>query len=145
VILGYKKNSRLPSYSNIEVWTTVHAGMSIVCASLPIFRPLLRRVGECEFMSRLSSMLSIQKETSKDGRRPTKRRLRRPSANTNIWRLVFKVKASSAFVTTSSTKRQESAFVEPTIYQLPTVSVKEQHDSLTAQWAKFSETSDRVH
>jgi phage gp16-like protein len=90
-------------------------------------------------------MMSIQKETSKDGRRPTKRRLRRPSANTNIWRLVFKVKASSAFVTTSSTKRQESAFVEPTIYQLPTVSVEEQHDSLTAQWAKFSETSDRVH
>ncbi|KAF1977223.1 hypothetical protein BU23DRAFT_436533, partial [Bimuria novae-zelandiae CBS 107.79] len=49
VVLGFKKNSRVPSYSNTEVWTTIHAGMSIACASLPIFRPLMRRISESAF------------------------------------------------------------------------------------------------
>jgi len=44
VILGYPPGSRVPSYHNTEVWATVHTGMAIVCASLPIFKPLVRRI-----------------------------------------------------------------------------------------------------
>lgn len=55
VILGYPQGSRVPSYSNTEVWTVVHAGMSIVCASLPILRPLLKRIVGSALVTRLSS------------------------------------------------------------------------------------------
>jgi hypothetical protein len=58
VVLGYVPHSRVPSYSRTEVWTTVHAGMSIVCACLPIFKPLATRVGRSGFVSRLRSSAS---------------------------------------------------------------------------------------
>jgi hypothetical protein len=54
VILGYPKGRRVPSYSNTEVWTTVHAGMSIVCACLPIFKPLAKRIAGSPLIGRLS-------------------------------------------------------------------------------------------
>lgn len=62
VILAYPKGSRVPSYSNTEVWTTVHTGMSIVCASLPIFRPLVKRILGSSFMTKISSLLSIYRK-----------------------------------------------------------------------------------
>ncbi|KAK3332972.1 hypothetical protein B0T19DRAFT_398691 [Cercophora scortea] len=43
-ITGYAPGKRVPSYSNSEVWTLVHGGVSIVCASLPVFYPLFRTV-----------------------------------------------------------------------------------------------------
>ena len=70
VILGYPKNSRVPSYSNTEIWTTVHAGMSIVCASLPIFRPLLKAFRSF-IMSKLLYIKSIgARTTSQSSREP---------------------------------------------------------------------------
>ncbi|KAI5859856.1 hypothetical protein GGS23DRAFT_264360 [Durotheca rogersii] len=44
VTLGYSPGSRTPSYANTEVWAAVHTGMAIVCASLPILRPLAVRM-----------------------------------------------------------------------------------------------------
>jgi hypothetical protein len=63
VILGYPKGNRVPSYSNTEVWTTVHAGMSIVCASLPIFKPLAKRIAGSALGSKLSGYLSWHRNT----------------------------------------------------------------------------------
>ncbi|KAI1378135.1 hypothetical protein F4677DRAFT_414503 [Hypoxylon crocopeplum] len=63
VILGYPPGSRVPSYSNTEVWASVHAGMAIVCASLPIFRPLIQRVGGSALVSKTSSLFSRRRRT----------------------------------------------------------------------------------
>ncbi|KAI2628072.1 hypothetical protein GGS26DRAFT_592218 [Hypomontagnella submonticulosa] len=61
VILGYPPGSRVPSYSNTEVWTTVHTGLAIVCASLPIFRPLVRRIARLAFVGKVLSTVPIQR------------------------------------------------------------------------------------
>ncbi|KAI1487772.1 hypothetical protein F5X96DRAFT_686493 [Biscogniauxia mediterranea] len=61
VVLGYPVGSRVPSYSNTEVWTSVHAGMAIVCASLPIFGPLVKRVARSSLIIRISSILSVHR------------------------------------------------------------------------------------
>ncbi|KAI1207023.1 uncharacterized protein F4807DRAFT_211424 [Annulohypoxylon truncatum] len=61
VILGYPPGRRVPSYSNTEVWTSVHAGMSIVCASLPILKPLVRRISGSRSMTKISSILSLRR------------------------------------------------------------------------------------
>ncbi|KAI0470515.1 hypothetical protein GGR56DRAFT_660659 [Xylariaceae sp. FL0804] len=60
VIVGYPPGSRVPSYSNTEVWTTVHAGMSIVCASLPILGPLIHKITESSLILRLRSSISMR-------------------------------------------------------------------------------------
>lgn len=44
VIYGYVPGSRVPSYSQAELWSSVHIGMAIVCACLPPLRPLFSRV-----------------------------------------------------------------------------------------------------
>ncbi|KAI0903109.1 hypothetical protein F4823DRAFT_629668 [Ustulina deusta] len=49
VVLGYPQGSRVPSYSNTEVWTTVHTGIAIVCSSLPILNPLLNHILKSSF------------------------------------------------------------------------------------------------
>lgn len=67
VILGYPPNSRVPSYSNTEVWTTVHAGLAIVCASLPIFRPLVRLISQLSLISKASTLFPIRQSS----RQPT--------------------------------------------------------------------------
>ncbi|KAK3936346.1 hypothetical protein QBC46DRAFT_395292 [Diplogelasinospora grovesii] len=64
VILGYPPGSRVPSYANTEVWATVHTGMSIVCACLPIFKPLLFRIKRSSFMIRLSELFGLQSRSS---------------------------------------------------------------------------------
>lgn len=61
MVLGYPPGNRVPSYSNTEVWTTVHAGMAIVCASLPTFKPLVNRISRTAFITRISSLLSLQR------------------------------------------------------------------------------------
>ncbi|KAF2444506.1 hypothetical protein P171DRAFT_389310 [Karstenula rhodostoma CBS 690.94] len=142
VVLGFKKNSRVPSYSNTEVWTTVHAGMSIVCASLPIFRPLIRRIGQSALMSRLSSALSIRKGTGIGRSASEKKHSPSSSADHSIASFVHNERVAPAFVPTSFITRPEPAFVEPTFVQLPTICVEERHNSLTAQWAGFLEESD---
>lgn len=44
VIYGYVPGSRVPSYSQAELWSSVHIGMAIICACLPPLRPLFSRV-----------------------------------------------------------------------------------------------------
>ena len=58
VILGYVPGSRIPSYSRTEVWTTVHAGMAIVCACLPVLKPLLNRISNSNTVTRLKTLTS---------------------------------------------------------------------------------------
>ena len=57
VILGYAADSRVPSYSRTEVWTTVHAGMAIVCACLPIFKPLVNRASKSALFTKLRTLV----------------------------------------------------------------------------------------
>lgn len=53
VILGYVPGEREPSFSRTEVWTTVHTGMAIVCASLPLYKPLITRVSNSAYATKL--------------------------------------------------------------------------------------------
>ncbi|KAI0004419.1 hypothetical protein F4779DRAFT_621473 [Xylariaceae sp. FL0662B] len=64
VILGFPVGSRVPSYSNTEVWAVLHAGLAIVCASLPIFRPLVKRISQSPFAAKISSLLSLRRFSS---------------------------------------------------------------------------------
>ncbi|KAJ4290835.1 hypothetical protein N0V90_010030 [Kalmusia sp. IMI 367209] len=140
VVLGYKKNSRVPSYSNTEVWTAVHAGMSIVCASLPIFRPLMRRIGESAFMNKISSVLSIRKGTSTSSSTFEKKHSPSSSADDSILSFVRIERPEPVYV---EPEYVEPAYVEPVFVQLPKIHVEERHNSLSAQWAGFLEESDR--
>lgn len=57
-ILGYVPGSREPSYSRTEVWTAVHAGMAVICASLPVLRPLATRISGSTFATKLANLFS---------------------------------------------------------------------------------------
>ncbi|KAI0841670.1 hypothetical protein F5Y06DRAFT_196621 [Hypoxylon sp. FL0890] len=61
VVLGYPPGRRVPSYSNTEVWTSVHTGMAIVCANLPIFKPLVNRISGSRFMAKISSIVLVRR------------------------------------------------------------------------------------
>ncbi|CAG8961554.1 hypothetical protein HYFRA_00006088 [Hymenoscyphus fraxineus] len=41
VILGYKPGSQNVAFSKAELWSAVHIGVAIICASLPCLRPFL--------------------------------------------------------------------------------------------------------
>ncbi|KAF2657472.1 hypothetical protein K491DRAFT_594998 [Lophiostoma macrostomum CBS 122681] len=115
VILGYPKGSRVPSYSNTEVWTTVHAGMSIVCASLPIFRPLLKRITGSNLVTRLSSfqISSLSHITTSQSTQHSSVKTK-PDTQTII----------------QSTEKEHS-------WQLPPVQAEETGRSLSAQWTEY--------
>lgn len=68
VVLGYPPGSRVPSYSNTEVWTTVHTGIAIVCSSLPFFHPLVDRIIKSPLAVQASTLMS--KAGMKMGLRP---------------------------------------------------------------------------
>ncbi|KAI0531614.1 hypothetical protein GGR58DRAFT_493085 [Xylaria digitata] len=61
VVLGYPPGSRVPSYSNTEVWTTVHTGIAIVCSSLPILNPPFNRILESSFVTNIRIFFSSQR------------------------------------------------------------------------------------
>ncbi|KAK5630271.1 hypothetical protein RRF57_005987 [Xylaria bambusicola] len=42
VIMGYAPGSQRPS-SSAELWTVIHSGVGVICASLPTFNPILQR------------------------------------------------------------------------------------------------------
>jgi hypothetical protein len=44
VILAYNPRGHIPFFDAAEVWATLHAGLAIVCACLPIMKPLVIRV-----------------------------------------------------------------------------------------------------
>ncbi|KAI0193649.1 hypothetical protein EV127DRAFT_423819 [Xylaria flabelliformis] len=50
VIVGYAPGSQRPS-SSAELWTVVHSGVGVICASLPIFNPLLQRILKSSFVT----------------------------------------------------------------------------------------------
>ncbi|KAI0481177.1 hypothetical protein GGR56DRAFT_629181 [Xylariaceae sp. FL0804] len=43
---GYIPGSREPDFSRTQLWTTVHCGVGIVCACLPVCWPLFTRLGK---------------------------------------------------------------------------------------------------
>ena len=57
IILGYVSGERIPSFSKSEVWTVVHVALAIVCASLPLYRPLVTRVSQSILVTRLETTL----------------------------------------------------------------------------------------
>jgi len=126
VKLGYPKASRVPSYSKTEIWTTVHAGMSIVCASLPIFRPLVRRMVESAFVSRISSVFSSKKSgDSSMGSRSWKKHSPMSSMNDSVMSFVY------------------IQIPDPVFKKLPLIRIEEWHSSLSAQWEGFLEETKR--
>ncbi|OTB03208.1 hypothetical protein M426DRAFT_321996 [Hypoxylon sp. CI-4A] len=66
IILSYKPEKRSLSYANTEVWTALHTGIAILCASLPILRPLLNRITGSSFVTKISSLLSRRRRPSKN-------------------------------------------------------------------------------
>jgi hypothetical protein len=44
VVFSYVPNSRLPSFDRTMIWTTVHCGIGMVCACLPVCWPLITRI-----------------------------------------------------------------------------------------------------
>jgi hypothetical protein len=44
-IFGYIPGSRQPSFGQTQLWTSVHCGTGIICASLPVCWPLFSRMG----------------------------------------------------------------------------------------------------
>jgi hypothetical protein len=44
LILGKPGGSKVPSCAAVEVWSIVHICMGIICASLPLLRPMVKRV-----------------------------------------------------------------------------------------------------
>ncbi|KAI1398179.1 hypothetical protein F4819DRAFT_502537 [Hypoxylon fuscum] len=67
VYLAYIPGRRALSYANAEVWAALHSSMAILCASLPIFRPLVNRVSKSTLVTWISSLLSCRR-----GRRNSK-------------------------------------------------------------------------
>ncbi|MCJ1312447.1 hypothetical protein MMC25_006121 [Agyrium rufum] len=67
VILGYVPDAREPSYSKTEVWTAIHAGMAIVCASLPVFRPIATRISRSTLATKLTNSISRRHSYSSGG------------------------------------------------------------------------------
>ncbi|KAI1771062.1 hypothetical protein F4818DRAFT_220614 [Hypoxylon cercidicola] len=70
VILAYTPGKRSLSYANAELWAALHFSMAILCASLPIFRPLIRRVANSPFVAKCSSLVSRRRRgpsSSKSG------------------------------------------------------------------------------
>lgn len=69
VIFSYAPNSREPSFNRTEIWTTVHCGIGMVCACLPVCWPLVVRVAKLRPASiqkqwrRLSGWSSMEKSS----------------------------------------------------------------------------------
>ncbi|KAI1357462.1 hypothetical protein F5Y08DRAFT_160360 [Xylaria arbuscula] len=57
VIVGYAPGSQRPS-SSAELWTVVHSGVGVICASLPIFNPLLQRTLKSSFVTHTIKLFS---------------------------------------------------------------------------------------
>ncbi|KAI5921861.1 hypothetical protein F4810DRAFT_314295 [Camillea tinctor] len=57
VVVGYNRSGGPPTYANTVVWASIHASMIIICASLPIFRPLVRRIAGSSIIIKLMSCL----------------------------------------------------------------------------------------
>ncbi|KEY74551.1 hypothetical protein S7711_07154 [Stachybotrys chartarum IBT 7711] len=56
--LGYSPGSHEPDYANTELWATLHTGTGLICASLPVFAPLVNKIVASSFASRISSYWS---------------------------------------------------------------------------------------
>ncbi|KAI0809424.1 hypothetical protein GGR55DRAFT_649906 [Xylaria sp. FL0064] len=69
VIVGYAPGSQRPS-SSAELWTVVHSGVGVICASLPIFNPLLQRTLKSSLVTNTIKFLS---GSSADGEEVTRR------------------------------------------------------------------------
>ncbi|KAI1659827.1 hypothetical protein F4813DRAFT_352100 [Daldinia decipiens] len=132
VILGYPPNSRVPSYSNTEVWTTVHAGLAIVCASLPIFRPLVRRISQLSLISKASTLFPVRHSS----KQPTPISLEMISEPSTYQ------KASVGGRNAGSLREDEEGF----FLGLPRIeAVENSTASLSAQLARFIEQGETIN
>lgn len=79
-ITGYIPGNRQPSFSNTQVWTTVHCGTGIICACLPICWPLFARLGRVQLPKWLGVSL-FQRYWCVRGGESTSEKPRTPSAD----------------------------------------------------------------
>ncbi|KAL2065587.1 hypothetical protein VTL71DRAFT_3257 [Oculimacula yallundae] len=82
VILGYRPSSQNVAFARAELWSAVHIGTAIVCACLPILRPLIKRATATasSFKRKYGSSLSSRQGSggNSSGGSPTASRSRRP-------------------------------------------------------------------
>lgn len=55
VYFAYNPDGHVPRFGPAEVWTTLHVGLAIVCACLPILKPLFARMTGNSAFSTLTS------------------------------------------------------------------------------------------
>ncbi|KAI0179642.1 hypothetical protein GGR52DRAFT_207730 [Hypoxylon sp. FL1284] len=64
VKLAYTPGKRSLSYASAELWAALHSSMAILCASLPIFRPLVKRVASSHLIVKFSRLLPRRRQRS---------------------------------------------------------------------------------
>ncbi|KAK3998206.1 hypothetical protein QBC44DRAFT_965 [Cladorrhinum sp. PSN332] len=79
VVVGYDPHGRVPKHYDIVVWTSLHSGVSLVCATLPVMGPVLRIVRRSKPIGHLFRVGSRLNSGSRS--RPTDRS--EPSAGTD--------------------------------------------------------------
>ncbi|KAI1457536.1 hypothetical protein F4805DRAFT_173056 [Annulohypoxylon moriforme] len=61
VSLSYMPGNPVFFYFKTQMWTSVHAGMSLACSNLPIFKPLINHISESRFINWVSSILPLRR------------------------------------------------------------------------------------
>ncbi|KAK4228693.1 hypothetical protein QBC38DRAFT_148763 [Podospora fimiseda] len=58
VVVGYDPYGRVPKHYDIVVWTSLHSGVSLVCATLPVMGPLMRIIRHSKPVKKLFQLAS---------------------------------------------------------------------------------------
>ncbi|KAI0121786.1 hypothetical protein F4814DRAFT_190181 [Daldinia grandis] len=62
-VLAYQPGRRVLSYANTEIWAALHTSIAILCASLPIFRPLAVQIAQSYLVVKISSLLTRRRKS----------------------------------------------------------------------------------
>ncbi|KAI1655564.1 hypothetical protein F4813DRAFT_367377 [Daldinia decipiens] len=62
-VLAYQPGRRALSYANTEIWAALHTSIAILCASLPIFRPLAVRIAQSYPVVKITSLLTRRRKS----------------------------------------------------------------------------------
>ncbi|KAI0846291.1 hypothetical protein F5Y00DRAFT_264672 [Daldinia vernicosa] len=65
-VLAYQPGRRALSYANTEIWAALHTSIAILCASLPIFRPLAIQIAQSYLIVKISSLLTRRRKSGSD-------------------------------------------------------------------------------
>ncbi|KAI1478733.1 hypothetical protein F4774DRAFT_410726 [Daldinia eschscholtzii] len=62
-VIAYEPERRALSYAKAEVWAALHTSIAILCASLPIFRPLAIRIAQSYLVVKAISVLTRRRKS----------------------------------------------------------------------------------